>query len=210
VGLKEGVVSHERYLRGWTWEEFLQHAKYNVDEHRQIYDEIAISEQDRADFAKLVEQHGGAVYVLVLSESWCGDSLQNTPLMAKLCAEVPGMHFRYFQSEVWENFDMTQNWPKPPRNPIPIMVFFDRDFREIGFWIERSKAADELRERLREQYKDLARPEQMRYIRPAMAEAYRSGELRRATLDEWKQVLSGRPLEHYPPLEPVASEPVIR
>jgi len=86
---------------------------------------------------------------------------------------------RILQSEIPENEDLTTHWPKGDRNPIPIIVFFNKEFNEIGHWIERSAVADAQMKTLFEE------------LRTRMREAYRQ-RLRRETIGELQAALAGQ------------------
>src|SRR6266508_4621207 len=57
---------------------------------------------------------GQVKYALMLAENWCGDVHRNSPLLAHICEAM---------------------------TDCELIVFFDKDWNEIGRWIERAHGA---------------------------------------------------------------------
>ena len=82
--------------------------------------------------------------VLVLAEDWCGDVVANLPILGRLAKEVPTLDVRIFYRD--QNLDLMERWLNQGRfQSIPVFVFFDQDFRELGHWIERPASVTERR-----------------------------------------------------------------
>lgn len=103
--------------------------------------------------------------VVVIAEPWSGDVLYNLPPLLKL-AEAAGWQVRIFRRD--QHLDLIQPYKKDGLYlSIPVFIFYDEDFNEIGHWTERPAAAtrlieDEslkLRRRLREENKEAWRQE---------------------------------------------------
>ncbi len=109
-------------------------------------------------------------YVAVIAEPWSGDVLYNLPPLLRL-AEAAGWQVRIFRRD--QHLDLIQPYRKDGLYlSIPVFIFFDEDFNEIGHWIERPAVAtrmidDEslkLRRRLREENKEAWRQETIHEI----------------------------------------------
>ncbi len=82
--------------------------------------------------------------VLVLAEDWCGDVVANLPVLGRLAKEVPTLEVRVFYRD--QNLDLMERWLNQGKyQSIPVLVFFDQDFRELGHWIERPASVTERR-----------------------------------------------------------------
>jgi hypothetical protein len=68
-------------------------------------------------------------------------------------------------------------------------VFLNKDFEEIGHWIERTKAGQELRAQLLEEHKDLEKREFFRIAGPITYDAFKETHWK-DTLIEWGDILS--------------------
>jgi hypothetical protein len=74
--------------------------------------------------------------VLVLAEDWCGDVIDNLPVLGRLAEGSGKLNVRVFPRD--ENPDlMDQYLNRGAFRSIPVFVFFDEQFNEIGHFIER-------------------------------------------------------------------------
>ena len=82
--------------------------------------------------------------VLVLAEDWCGDVIANLPLLGRLAKEVGTLDVRVFYRD--QNPDLMERWLNQGKyQSIPVFVFFDESFRELGHWIERPASVTDRR-----------------------------------------------------------------
>ena len=80
-------------------------------------------------------------HVLMLGENWCGDVHRNSPMIARIVEAMPGAEMRVFLRD--QNVDLTDCFLNNGYRSIPIVVFFDKDWNEVGRWIERAGTATE-------------------------------------------------------------------
>ena len=140
------VVTPERFAQGIPdfggWMDAIEVRKSEFQRH---YDEYEPDADDVAAIASMVEAHG--VKALVLGEDWCPDVWRGLPVMAKV-AERSGMELRLFFRD--RNKDiMSEFLNQGEFESIPTIVFYDRDHRYLGHWIERPARANEEMEPLR-------------------------------------------------------------
>ena len=82
--------------------------------------------------------------VLVLAEDWCGDVIANLPVLGRLAKEVGTLDVRVFYRD--QNPDLMERWLNQGKyQSIPVFVFFDESFRELGHWIERPASVTDRR-----------------------------------------------------------------
>ena len=138
------TVTRERFEQGLTYEAHLAQVTRNRERHEANERALAIDPADLAAFRGLPRP----VRVLVLTEDWCGDCVANVPILGRLARESGKLDVRIFYR------DQNKDLMAPYRNEgkyesIPVFVFFDDHFREIGRFIERPKSVTELRARKR-------------------------------------------------------------
>ncbi len=141
------VVTPERFASGLaTFGEWMDAIEERNAEFQRHYDEYEPNPEDLEAVRTLVEDHG--VKALVLGEHWCPDVWRGLPVIAKV-AERSGMELRIFFRD--QNKDiMSEFLNQGEFESIPTIVFYDRNQRYLGHWIERPALANEEMAPLRE------------------------------------------------------------
>jgi hypothetical protein len=138
------AVTRERFAQGLTYDEFK--AGMTRNQERFAANERALV-LDPADLA-VVQQLPRPINVLVLAEDWCGDVIDNLPILGRLAAESGNLNVRVFLRD--QNLDlMDQYLNQGEFRSIPVFVLFDEGFNEIGRFIERPESVTERRAQLR-------------------------------------------------------------
>jgi selT/selW/selH-like putative selenoprotein len=100
---------------------------------------------DDLDFFTQLEQ---PLHVLVIAEDWCGDVIANLPVLGRLAAETGKLDMRVFLRD--QNLDLIDQYLKEGKyRSIPVFVFFNTAFEELGHWIERPARITELQAQMR-------------------------------------------------------------
>jgi Thioredoxin len=141
------AVTRERFEQGLTYDAFKAQMTRNQERFAENEQAVNFSDDDLAAFSQLPQP----INVLVLAEDWCGDVIDNLPILGRL-ADVSGkLNVRVFLRD--QNLDlMDQYLNKGEFRSIPVFVFFDQDFKELGHFIERP---DSVTERRAQQRKEL-------------------------------------------------------
>lgn len=79
---------------------------------------------------------------IVISETWCGDSAQNVPYLAKIASLNPKIDFRVLLRD--ENLEIMDLYLTNGTRSIPLLVAFDEEGNELFKWGPRPKEAAEL------------------------------------------------------------------
>ena len=155
-------VTRERWEQGYTWGAYLEAIQTNHNRFRRNYDETEIAPADQEFFRSAKERFGGEISVLVIAEDWCPDVYFNLPTMVRI-AEAADYPLRIFPRD--QNHDLMNRYLLDGQfMSIPVFVFFDRDWQEIGHWIERSRRLDRLmREAGSEAYKKAIREDRAEF-----------------------------------------------
>ena len=137
-------VSRERFNQGITYQQFKDAMTANRDQLEANERDLQLTAEER----KLFRELPGTVNVLAIAEEWCGDVVANLPILGRLTQECDKLNLRVFPKD--QNMDlMNQYLNKGLYQSIPVFVFFDEDFNQLGVFIERPAAVTELREQRR-------------------------------------------------------------
>jgi hypothetical protein len=161
-------MNAELWEQGLSLRDFIDQMTANQEAMARRFATVRLSEGNCAIFAAI--QH--PIRVLVMSEDWCGDSLMNLPILARLAEAAPGMELRVFIRS--REPDLDHYYRERGITKIPVFTFMDANFSEIATWVERSKAA---RERLAEWHAAHPEIEAMRHD-PALDDEERRARLR--------------------------------
>ena len=128
-------VTRERFEQGMTYEEYKAQMTRSRDRLEANEQNLQLSQEDLAPFTGLSQP----LNVLVLAEDWCGDVIANLPALGRLAAESGKLNVRIFLRD--QNLDIMDQYLKEGQfRSIPVFVFFDERFNEIGRMIERPES----------------------------------------------------------------------
>jgi hypothetical protein len=148
------VERRDRAFReAMTWQDFLG----TVQTHRAATEaNYAAYELEAADRA--ITDRWPELDVLAITMDWCGDSVANLPLFAKLERITGRIKLRILLRDP-ANQDLAALYPHPDGDVhIPIYILFDREGRELGHFIERTPELDVVLEGMVARYR-AAHPE---------------------------------------------------
>jgi hypothetical protein len=132
------ALTRERFTQGMTYEQFLDSMTRNRDRIEGYESKVEVSADDLKFFKDLKP-----LDVAVVGADWCYDVLTNLPVLAKLAKASGKLNLRVFERD--QNPDVRDAYLNGPYQSIPVFVFFDENFQEIGRWIERPKSVTQLR-----------------------------------------------------------------
>jgi hypothetical protein len=128
-------VTRERFERGMTYDEFKAQMTRNQERFAANERGLTLDAADVAVFERLPR----TLNVLVLAEDWCGDVIDNLPILGRLAEESGKLNLRVFLRD--QHLDLMDNYLNHGEfRSIPVFVFFDDDFNEIGRFIERPES----------------------------------------------------------------------
>jgi Thioredoxin len=78
----------------------------------------------------------GPLYILAIAVDSCSDSVNSIPVVAKLVEQVPGLDMRIIDSKRGRSV-MESHRTKDGRPATPTLLLLNRDFEEVGCWVER-------------------------------------------------------------------------
>ena len=145
------IMTPERFAQGMTWSQYVDSIKANEERFLQFYSDFKVKPEEVAFFKKF-DAKKGPIKVVVIGEDWCPDVVRGIPVAVRL-AEAVGMDLRIFPRD--QNMDLMNEYLwRHEYLSIPVFAFFDKDWKELGHWIERPasgyKFAADLTEELSE------------------------------------------------------------
>jgi len=136
----ESAITIERFHKGKTFQQYLDSGIRNRELFEANYNGLKVSDAQKAALQDL-KKTKGLDHVVVIGEDWCPDVYRGAGVAAKI-AEAAGIEFRFFERD--QNNDMIQPYKKGGEfESIPVYVFYDKDHKELGHFIERPKLANE-------------------------------------------------------------------
>jgi thiol-disulfide isomerase/thioredoxin len=134
------ALTRERFDQGMTYDQFKAQMTRNRDRLEAAESGFTPSPADLAAFRGLPKP----LNVLAIAEDWCGDVIANLPILGKLAAESGKLNVRVFLRD--QNLDLIDQYLNQGKyRSIPVFVFFDDSFRELGHFIERPDSVTKLR-----------------------------------------------------------------
>ena len=128
-------LDEKRFNSGQTWKDYMAQMGDTRAKTEQNYANSKLTDEERKFFGGV----SGVKYVVMLAENWCGDVHRNSPLIAHIVEAMPGAELRVFLRD--QNADLRDTFLNNGYQSIPVVVFFDKDWNEIGRWLERAHGA---------------------------------------------------------------------
>ena len=128
-------LDEKRFNAGQTWKDYMAQMGDTRAKTEANYANSKLTDEERKFFGGI----SGVKYVVMLAENWCGDVHRNSPMIARIVEAMPGTELKVFLRD--QNPDLTDCFLNNGYRSIPIVAFFDKDWNEIGRWIERPGAA---------------------------------------------------------------------
>ena len=124
-----------RFEKGLTWKDYMAQMGDTRARTEENYAKSKLTDDERKFFGGVT----GVKYVVMLAENWCGDVHRNSPLIAHIVEAMPGAELRVFFRD--KETDLRDTFLNNGYQSIPVVVFFDKDWNEIGRWLERAHGA---------------------------------------------------------------------
>ena len=150
------MITRTRYYEGETYAELMARPMVNHEMWVALYKRAAIP----IEISGRVEALGGHWHLLVLSEDWCGDSVNIVPIVAKLTESVSNMDMRILARD--ENLDIMDTHLTGTSRSIPIVILLNQKYQECGWWGPRPR---ELQKWVVEKGMQLPKAERYREVR---------------------------------------------
>lgn len=138
------AITRERFEQGLTYEGFKAAMTRNQERFEANEQGASFDADDLSTFTNLPE----TLNVVVIAEDWCGDVVDNLPLLGRIAQESNKLNLRIFLRD--QNLDLIDQYLNEGKHrSIPVFVFFDQQFNELGIFIERPVSVTERNANLR-------------------------------------------------------------
>lgn len=125
-------ITQERFEQGLSYQAYREQMTRNQERFLANEKTVQLDAEDLAYFASLPQ----TLPVAVLAEDWCGDVIANLPVLGALAEQSGKLDVRVFLRD--QNLDIMDQYLKEGQfRSIPVFVFLDSDFQDLGHWIER-------------------------------------------------------------------------
>jgi hypothetical protein len=141
------TVTREQFEKGMTYDAYKAQMTRNREQVEKNETSLQLGQQDVATFQGLPKP----LNVLALAEDWCGDVVANLPILGRLEKESQGkLNVRVLLRD--QNLDIMNQYLKDGKyQSIPVFVFLDEDFNQVGVWQERPDSVTDHREQKRQE-----------------------------------------------------------
>lgn len=130
-------MDRARFEAAPTFEEYLETVDRNRDLWHAVY-QRAVAPDELIDAARAIH---GRWQLVALSEDWCGDAVNTLPAVARL-TEAVGWDFRVLSRDANPDL-MDAHLTNGRSRSIPVVIVYDEDFREVGWWGPRPEEIQE-------------------------------------------------------------------
>jgi hypothetical protein len=182
----------QRFAKGLSWKDYMAQMGDTRARTEQNYKNSELTPDERKFFNTINQ----VPHAMMLAENWCGDVHRNSPLIAHVCEAMQNCDLRVFFRD--KEPDLRDTFLNNGYQSIPVVVFFDKDWNEIGRWIERAHAATNKVAGIRSRTVEAAAPDKQEaamgeYRKQVQAEyEVPGGPLWRAAAQEIKTLLETR------------------
>lgn len=121
-------MNAERYASAQTIAEYIEATRKNTEFWRGVNRTARVPD----DVGAIAASIQGTFHLLALSEDWCGDAVNTLAVVARLVELIPGATFRILGRDA--NPDLMDAHLTAGTRSIPVVIVYDADFREHGWW----------------------------------------------------------------------------
>ena len=140
------AVSPERFAQGLTYDQFKGQMTRNQTRFAENESRVQLSPADVATFKNLPQP----LKVVAIAEDWCGEVIDNLPILGRLAQESGKLDLRVFLRD--QNLDLIDQYLNRGQfRSIPVFVFFDQGFNELGRFTERPERVTQRRDEKRKE-----------------------------------------------------------
>ena len=154
--MADALSLRDRFFAGRTFEEMLAHPLDNVELWQAIYKRAELAPESAQRALAL----SGHWHLLILTEDWCGDGVNSLPYIARLAECCQHFDMRILGRDA--NPDLMNAHLTGTSRSIPIVIVYDENFVEKGWWGPRPRP---LQEWVLSEGLALPKPDRYRHIR---------------------------------------------
>lgn len=168
------------FEKGMNQYEYINSMQVHKENLLKVYNGFQLDEADKELLHLLQEKELKAI---ILAADWCGDAMVNLPILMRIADEAL-LETRYLIRD--ENLElMDQYLTNGKARSIPIIIFVNKEFEEVGKWGPRSPEAQAVADELKANIPDKDSPQY-----DAAFKAFIKSFTERITTDEvlWRDI----------------------
>ena len=120
-----------------TYESYVKELGNNLSLHQLHYNKFSLAEKQANEIAKM-----NGYNLLVLTESWCGDSLASLPVLKKISEAGNGWNLKLLLRD--QNLELMDKFLTNGARSIPLFLFLDHNGNLLFMWGPRTRAAQQI------------------------------------------------------------------
>jgi thiol-disulfide isomerase/thioredoxin len=121
-----------KFDAGMTYAEYMKTDPAKAENWRKVYDQAALTDAQR----KLIGGFVREMPVLVSSGIWCGDCVQQLPLVERIAEANPVIKVRYLDRD--EHLDLAEQIKICGGSRVPVVIFMAEDFEPVSIFGDRT------------------------------------------------------------------------
>jgi len=134
------------FEKGLLYEEYVELLEDNLPLHQKHYNKFQISPEQEETIKQIKP-----LKLIILTEPWCGDSLAIFPVIRRITEINGNWEMRILRRD--ENPELMDHFLTRNARAVPIILFLDKDGSLIFRFGPRPKAAQDIFEQYREDFK---------------------------------------------------------
>lgn len=135
------MLDEKRFESGYDFSGYLKAIVARKDDWLKNYQEFRLTEAENKKLASISKRFN----ILALSEDWCGDSVRNLPVIARMVEALPNSRLKVLTRD--DNLDLMEKFTADGKMRIPTVVFSDENFKILALWIEEPQNAPQLKQK---------------------------------------------------------------
>ena len=123
-----------RFETALGWDAYLRTDPARADAWRDIHEQVSLTPPQR----RLVEGFARDVKMLFVSGIWCGDCVQQGPLLQRIAEANPALDLRFLDRD--EHLDLAEQIRINAGLRVPVAIFMAEDFEPVSLFGDRTLA----------------------------------------------------------------------
>jgi hypothetical protein len=138
IALAPGLLTDPSYMRskhlaGLPYAEYAATGKpHQVENWQRVYEQAVLNDRQKAMIGSFVRR----INVIGLSGIWCGDCVQQCPLIQRIAEASELIDLRWLDRD--EHADVQQQVRINGGNRVPVLIFCAEDYEMVGWFGDRT------------------------------------------------------------------------
>ncbi len=133
-GLLEAMFLHRTFEAALSWEAYLATDPDRATRWREFHEKVELVEPQRSLLAGFTRR----LNVLCISGIWCGDCVQQGPMLERIAAASPEIDLRWVDRD--EHAELAAQVKINAGLRVPVVLFMAEDFELLGWYGDRTLA----------------------------------------------------------------------